>query len=58
MINSQKLDPTSKLIEIHNSHASYEKIQHHDLTKRKCISQGGMQQYHKKSWTMRNAKIS
>jgi hypothetical protein len=24
---------------------------------RKCISQGGTQQYHKNSWTRRNAKI-
>jgi delta 1-pyrroline-5-carboxylate dehydrogenase len=42
----------------HNSHASYDKIQHHHLTRRKCISQGGMQQYHKNSWTRRTAKIS
>jgi hypothetical protein len=55
LLNSQKLDPASKLIEIHNSHASYDKIQH--STRRKCISQKGMQHYHKKSWTMRIAKI-
>jgi hypothetical protein len=63
----------------HNSHASYDKIQHHHLTRRNAtisqkfmdkeeckifyspciiISQGGMQQYHKNSWTGRNAKIS
>jgi hypothetical protein len=57
-LNSHKLDPTPKFTEIHNSHASYDKIQHHHLTRRKCISQGGMQQYHKNSWTRRNAKIS
>jgi hypothetical protein len=48
----------SKFTEIHNSHASYDKIQHHHLTMKKCISQGRMQQYHKNSWTRRNAKIS
>jgi hypothetical protein len=36
---------------MHTSHASYDKIQHHHLI------YGGKQQYHKNSWTMRNAKI-
>jgi hypothetical protein len=57
LLNSQKLDSTSKFTEIHNSHESYDGIQHHHLTRRKSISQGGMQQYQKNSWTRRNAKI-
>jgi hypothetical protein len=52
----RKLDPASKFTKIHNSHASYVKIQHHHLTRRKCISQGVIQQHPKNSWT-RNAKI-
>jgi hypothetical protein len=32
MTKFTKLDPTSKFTEIHNSHASYDKIQHHHLT--------------------------
>jgi hypothetical protein len=63
---------------LHNSHASYDKIQHHHLTRRNATisqkfmdkeecktflvtmhhHQGGMQQYHKNSWTRRTAKIS
>jgi hypothetical protein len=44
-LNSQKLDLSSNFTKIHNSHASYDKIQHHRLTRRKCISQGGMQKF-------------
>jgi hypothetical protein len=67
MTKFTKIDHTSKFTEIHNSHASYDKIQHHHLTRRKCISKGGMQQYQKKfmdkeecknSWTRRNSKFS
>jgi hypothetical protein len=48
-------------IQIHRnpqSQASYVEIQRHHLTRKKCISQGGMQKYHKNIWTRRNAKIS
>jgi 3-polyprenyl-4-hydroxybenzoate decarboxylase len=62
------LDPTSKFTEIHNSHASHDKIQHHHLIqggnaspKEECNNITKFldnEEECKNSWTRRNAKIS